>query len=408
MRWRLVARSPRGFAARASCPSHVNAARFLSRLAAGASAGAAGAPDSDALREQGNNAFRRGRKREAEGLYTQAIEALDEEDPQRALGLANRSITRLQLKDAKGALSDAEEALSLRPLWGKGLHRRAKALEALGEDIEAFRFVSEALSVPIQESPDVSDAQRSTLQALLESLQLRLQAKHSISTAPESDDAWVAALEVHPNYRLRLATMAHCWNGVETHQRVRILDAALEDLAAAPAPGSCPIASFAAIVEADARGNPNLSPSSIAPQALAGRIRQLSRPAADGPIRAADAGITPDHLKPFPMTNYADLAPPAALVAYFAALPDDRMVALWQATWRRLRFFERVLVANDFAMFFEKVARLCPLLEVAVSKLRASTEAAAAAAAAAAGGGGDGAGGAGAAAAAASAGSRSM
>jgi len=348
-----------------------------------ASASFAPAGDAKALRELGNAAFKAGRKAEAAEHYTKAIAALDEENPDLSLIYSNRALVKLQLADAEGALSDANSALMVRPMWGKGLHRRAQALVALGRDVDAFRFLVEALDVPQQEVPDVSGEQRRALQKQALEIRARVQAAFPVTAAPETDDAWITALEAHGQFRVRLATLAHCWNEAEEQDRMAILNAALGDLAAAPDAARSPIASLANIAaseDAQARGRPagELSREDVAKWAVA-----LSGPHPDGPARADEAGMSPSDLKAFPLTNYEDVKPPKALVGYFVGLPADRKVSLWHGMWCRLAFYERMLVANDFSMFFEPVARLCPLLDAAVRRLRESTAATMADAAAA-------------------------
>ncbi|KAL8431776.1 hypothetical protein Efla_004998 [Eimeria flavescens] len=82
------------------------------------------------LKDEGNAAFRRSDFCAAADKYSQAIEACPLAEAARPLLAAlysNRSFSRENLKDAKGAMHDALAATHLRPHWSKAHYRLARA-----------------------------------------------------------------------------------------------------------------------------------------------------------------------------------------------------------------------------------------------------------------------------------------
>lgn len=116
---------------------------------------------SDALREQGNTAFKEGKWEAAIDLYTQAIK----EDPKDFKAISNRSAAYLKhahalalatsggtaaataataaTKAREDALEDARLLVRLKPKWQKSQFRLAQALEAVGELREALAIARE-------------------------------------------------------------------------------------------------------------------------------------------------------------------------------------------------------------------------------------------------------------------------
>lgn len=77
------------------------------------------------------------------GLYTKALK----EQPDSAVLYSNRSAALLKLDKVAKALSDAQEAIRLKPEWDKAWTRRAGAREAAGQREEALKDYEHALSL---------------------------------------------------------------------------------------------------------------------------------------------------------------------------------------------------------------------------------------------------------------------
>ncbi|CAK8990986.1 Aurora kinase B (Aurora 1) (Aurora- and IPL1-like midbody-associated protein 1) (AIM-1) (Aurora/IPL1-related kinase 2) (ARK-2) (Aurora-related kinase 2) (STK-1) (Serine/threonine-protein kinase 12) (Serine/threonine-protein kinase 5) (Serine/threonine-protein kinase aurora-B) [Durusdinium trenchii] len=95
----------------------------------------------EALKEQGNAAFKAGKLEEARQLYGKAIAKCGSGkwyEKEAALH-SNRSLVNLKLGDAGAALDDAEAALESDPRWAKAHVRKALALGATGEHEQAQR-----------------------------------------------------------------------------------------------------------------------------------------------------------------------------------------------------------------------------------------------------------------------------
>ena len=65
---------------------------------------------------------------------------------------SNRSVCRFQLKDFVGALEDAEVAIKLRPIWGRGYLRKACALLSLSKTDLAIEAAQEGLKMDPDDS----------------------------------------------------------------------------------------------------------------------------------------------------------------------------------------------------------------------------------------------------------------
>ncbi|KAG7380500.1 hypothetical protein PHYPSEUDO_007162 [Phytophthora pseudosyringae] len=95
---------------------------------------ASAAEQAEALRQHGNEAFKRRQFLEAKKLYTQAIRLQNSNH----LLFGNRSAACHQLKEFREALEDAERAIALSPNWIKGYLRKAAACESLQDWTEAI------------------------------------------------------------------------------------------------------------------------------------------------------------------------------------------------------------------------------------------------------------------------------
>ena len=102
-----------------------------------------------ALKDQGNDALKRGDMAGAVGFYTRAIGAYEGgsafvDAKAVAVVFSNRAQAHLTLGDGAAALRDAKQAVCFDPSYPKAHHRRWKALELLGgreaEALEAKRL----------------------------------------------------------------------------------------------------------------------------------------------------------------------------------------------------------------------------------------------------------------------------
>eukprot|EP00898_Chlorokybus_atmophyticus_P001527 jgi/Chlat1/2375/Chrsp17S02815 len=119
-------------------PAHI--ARLLERQCTGAPAPVA--LKAVQLRTLANDAYERGRLRQAMELYTEAI-ALQSKPSLPALH-SNRSALRLELGDKQGALVDAQACVENDPAWAKGHIRMADALEAVQDYTGAISALEKA------------------------------------------------------------------------------------------------------------------------------------------------------------------------------------------------------------------------------------------------------------------------
>ncbi|BGP57531.1 hypothetical protein JCM8202_002251 [Rhodotorula sphaerocarpa] len=92
-------------------------------------------PEAEALKEEGNAAFKAGDFDTARAKYAAAIEL----EAESFVLWGNRAfaILRSSAPDYEAALADADEAVRLAPTWAKGHVRRGEALEGLGRKADA-------------------------------------------------------------------------------------------------------------------------------------------------------------------------------------------------------------------------------------------------------------------------------
>jgi stress-induced-phosphoprotein 1 len=98
----------------------------------------------EALKQQGNDAFKGERFEEAVALYTKAMNADPSSDAFVAIR-SNRSAALHAIGRYKESLQDADACVSARPDWLKGHWRRALALDSLGSLDAAVRSLEDAL-----------------------------------------------------------------------------------------------------------------------------------------------------------------------------------------------------------------------------------------------------------------------
>lgn len=113
-------------------------------------------------KEMGNNHFKKMEYRDAAKCYTKALEICPKARQERAVFLKNRAACWLKLEDYEKALADATSALEITPGDVKSLYRRAQALEAKGNVIEAFKDIKKLLSLEPQNREALESARRLT------------------------------------------------------------------------------------------------------------------------------------------------------------------------------------------------------------------------------------------------------
>nr|CAB3266646.1 stress-induced-phosphoprotein 1 [Phallusia mammillata] len=96
---------------------------------------------SEQLKNQGNQALRDGKVKEAIGYYSKAIEA----DPKNHVLYSNRSAAYAKDEDYLAALKDAETVIEIKQDWPKGYSRKGSALEFLNRYEEAKMCYEEGL-----------------------------------------------------------------------------------------------------------------------------------------------------------------------------------------------------------------------------------------------------------------------
>ncbi|GMF58498.1 unnamed protein product [Phytophthora fragariaefolia] len=109
---------------------------------------AGAAAQAEELRQAGNEAFKSRQFREAEALYSRALEL---QSCNRLL-LGNRSAAFHQLGDFPAALQDAERAIALAPSWPKAHLRKAAACESLQRWDEAVQAYEQVLALEQDET----------------------------------------------------------------------------------------------------------------------------------------------------------------------------------------------------------------------------------------------------------------
>ena len=131
-------------------------------------------------RQKGSEAFKVGDYSLALTHYTSALNPLPSSHPQRIIILSNRAITNITLGDAKAAVLDCDDlirevgpgrgegemvndmdgAKNLREIWGKGVIRRAMALEMLEKYSEALEMWKVAVDAGIGGTPSLEGKRR--------------------------------------------------------------------------------------------------------------------------------------------------------------------------------------------------------------------------------------------------------
>ena len=103
-----------------------------------------------ALKEKGNDEFKKGNHQAAYDLYTEAIKnATDSEEDTKGLHLiySNRAATLLSMERFEEALKDCDRVIQLEPKFMKGYLRKSMALKSLGRKKEALETAKMGLNL---------------------------------------------------------------------------------------------------------------------------------------------------------------------------------------------------------------------------------------------------------------------
>lgn len=149
------------------------------------------AHQAEALRQRGNEAFKRRQFQEAKKLYSQAISLQNSNH----LLYGNRSAASHQLKKFHDALEDAEKAIELSPDWPKGYLRKAAACESLQDWNEAVAAYENVLRLEKEKSSSEAKKAMARVNVLKEKIRAKpavkkgfLSDKHSSSIYSEKED----------------------------------------------------------------------------------------------------------------------------------------------------------------------------------------------------------------------------
>ena len=110
----------------------------------------------DELKRRGNAAFKVRSLREAETLYSRALEL----QPKTAALWGNRSMARLGMGKAKEAASDAREAIKVDAAWPKGYYRLGQAQARLKEFADAVESFEKVLELEPKNKPAKAEIEK--------------------------------------------------------------------------------------------------------------------------------------------------------------------------------------------------------------------------------------------------------
>lgn len=91
------------------------------------------------LKEDGNQAFAEGDWSKALACYTQAINLIEFDSPEKAVLYKNKAAVHLKVSDYEAAIEDSTKSLDICPNDPKALFRRCQAYEALEKYEEAYK-----------------------------------------------------------------------------------------------------------------------------------------------------------------------------------------------------------------------------------------------------------------------------
>ncbi|RYY37194.1 hypothetical protein EON62_01290 [archaeon] len=219
--------------------------------------------------------------------------------------LANRSHAYLLRKEAAPALADAVRAAEVSGgAWFKPYVRAARAHAALNAHRAAMGAWERARELAPGDK-EVQDGYAACCAVL---------AKVERNTKFDDVPAFVAAFSIVPDMRQRLATLATFWNMSTVPERWRVFTR------------------FLHLVCGDVAVDTSLDPSIVAGP----HISQF----------AADALVA------LPMNNYVDIHVPEPWQHFYASLPADQRVTLFEECWTKASLTEQKLIMDDLRAFF--------------------------------------------------------
>ncbi|GAA5918257.1 hypothetical protein JCM6882_005132 [Rhodosporidiobolus microsporus] len=219
-----------------------------------------------ALREQGNAAFRSSRWEEAVQLYSQALEAtvtsgqLSEEEKEHLAALySNRAAARIQLSHLDLALLDASAAYLLLPRWSRAHAREAEAFARL-HDFEKAR-ASYASATDLAED-DATRARYMSSSAAAGASLAEQQQKQSLFSQAETSLSFAANYDKYvkeggdPEKEGLVSASTAVYSRAMVDEAFKVLDEKLEvnDTGDVEAVSPSPILELADAIITDARG----------------------------------------------------------------------------------------------------------------------------------------------------------
>ena len=105
------------------------------------------------LKEVGNQAFAEGDWEKALSYYTQALNLIDLDCPEKAVILKNKAAVHLKVSDYEAAIADCSASLEITPNDPKALFRRCQAYEALEKYEEAYKDARQVHNLDPQNKP---------------------------------------------------------------------------------------------------------------------------------------------------------------------------------------------------------------------------------------------------------------
>eukprot|EP01138_Halocafeteria_seosinensis_P005155 gb/GECG01005270.1/.p1 GENE.gb/GECG01005270.1/~~gb/GECG01005270.1/.p1 ORF type:complete len:313 (+),score=56.44 gb/GECG01005270.1/:1-939(+) len=257
-------------------------------------------------RQQGNDRFVHKDYRGAIDLYTKGIEAEEEE---KHLIYSNRSASKLALKDARGALQDADDCIKLSPNYVKGHLRRGMALL----ELERFHEAVDALRRAKHLKPE-SEYIGQQLSAAKKKAH-----KKDEESPPETIEQFRAAFDVVDDIpRLRLATMSDFWNLCSYGTRYKVFKEFLNKI-----------------------------------QESNEKFAKDDRTSTADAIQKTLQLYEPDDMMDFPMSNYSDVHIPISWEDWFDDLDSDTQVKVLSVCWDVCSSHEQHLVIQDLRSFFD-------------------------------------------------------
>jgi len=259
--------------------------------------------NADALREQGNKRFAKGDFRGAEAKYTEALVNLQPNSREAAKVFGNRSLARLKSGMFDDALDDADKSIKADEKYVKAYDRKACALLALERSWEARVLYRKACEVFVDDR-DILAYFKEGLESVVRGdrerdLQVHVEGMEHFKEIGRSLPL-STGLKIS---RLRLSTMATCWNESRPEERLELFKRFLSVLTGAEHP---------------------------------------------------DPGLPLDAMEDLPMQNYADITIPENLIAFFKSLDVAGKVQAMNVLFDSCNDEEKAFISGDLKMFIPR------------------------------------------------------